>query len=187
MRAVEKDRARRYGTPSDLAVDLRRYLSNQPVLARPTSAAYRARKYVRRHRIAVAAAGVFVALLVFFAVFQTVQLRRITRERDRADRITDFMTGVFKVSDPYQRVGNTVTARELLDKAAKEIDTSLANDPELQARMMHVMGKAYLGLGQYPAAEALLERSPRVDQLCSRAGEFRDFGHNVGLVRDTLL
>ena len=162
MRAVEKDRARRYGTPSDLAVDLRRYLSNQPVLARPTSAAYRARKYVRRHRIAVAAAGVFVALLVSFAVFQTVQLRRITRERDRADRITDFMTGVFKVSDPYQRVGNTVTARELLDKAAKEIDTSLANDPELQARMMHVMGKAYLGLGQYPAAEALLERSARV-------------------------
>jgi non-specific serine/threonine protein kinase/serine/threonine-protein kinase len=166
MKAVEKDRARRYGTPSDLAADLRRYLSNQPVLARPTSAAYRTRKYVRRHRLAVAAAGVFVALLVSFAVVQAVQLRRVaqerdraTRERDRADRIAEFMTGIFKVSNPSEARGNSVTAREILDKASKEIDPGLANDPGLQAEMMHVMGNVYRQLGLYSVAQSLMERS----------------------------
>ncbi|MGA7625870.1 MAG: serine/threonine-protein kinase [Candidatus Acidiferrales bacterium] len=176
MKALEKDRVLRYGGASELSADISRYLRNEPVVAGPATAAYRKKKYAVRHRIVLGAAAGLVLLLAGFAVTQAVQLHRITaernranaerdratRERDRADRIADFMTGVFKVSDPYQRVGNTVTARELLDKAAKEIDSSLANDPELQARMMHVMGKAYEGLGQYPAAEALLERSAKV-------------------------
>ena len=68
-------------------------------------------------------------LLVGFAIVQAVELRRITRERDRADRITQFMTGMFKVPDPSEARGNTVTAREILDKASKEIDTSLQQRP----------------------------------------------------------
>jgi len=53
MKALERDRTRRYGTPSELAVDLRRFLNHEPVVARPASAAYRLRKYTRRHRVAV--------------------------------------------------------------------------------------------------------------------------------------
>jgi serine/threonine protein kinase/tetratricopeptide (TPR) repeat protein len=159
MKALEKDRARRYGTPSELAADVRHYLRNEPVVARPASTGYRLRKYIRRHRLGVAAAGVISALLMTFAVAQLMQLRRTTRERDRADRITQFMTGMFKVSDPSETVGNTVTARAILDKASKDIDTGLAKDPELQARMMHVMGKAYENLGLYPRAQSLFERS----------------------------
>jgi len=63
------------------------------------------------------AAGL-VLLLAGFAVMQAVQLRRITRERDRANRITDFMTGMFKVSDPSEARGNSITAREILDNAS---------------------------------------------------------------------
>ena len=88
IKALEKDRARRYGTPSELAGDITRYLRNEPVVARQASRGYRLRKYVRRHRIGVTAAAGVVALLVTFAVMQAVQLRRITRERDRANRIT---------------------------------------------------------------------------------------------------
>ena len=100
LKALEKDRARRYATPSELAADIERNLRHEPVLARPASAVYRARKYVRRHRLGVAVAGAAVLLLAAFAVVQAVALRRITRERDRADRITTFMTGMFKVSSP---------------------------------------------------------------------------------------
>ena len=164
MKAVERDRSRRYGTPSELAADLRRYLANEPVLARPTSAGYRLQKYVRRHRIAVAAAIVIAVLVVSFGVVQAVQLRRITRERDRADRIADFMTGLFKVSDPNERVGSTVTATDLLDKGAKDIDTGLSADPELQSRMMYLMGRAYMYLGFYPRAQSLLERGIQVSR-----------------------
>jgi eukaryotic-like serine/threonine-protein kinase len=162
MKAVEKDRTRRYATASDLAADISRYLNNEPVKARPASASYRIRKYIRRHRYSVTGAGVVIALLVAFAVLQNIQLRKTRRERDRADRIAEFMTGIFKVSDPLERVGSKVTAQQLLDKAAKDIDTGLAKDPELQSRMMHVMGKAYMNLGLYPEAQSLLERGIKV-------------------------
>ena len=113
MKALERDRTRRYATPSELAADIRRYLRHEPVQARPASVSYRLQKYVGRHRIGVAVVSLLGAVLVAFAVVQSVQLRRITRERDRADRIAQFMTGVFKVSDPNEKVGNTVTAREI--------------------------------------------------------------------------
>jgi tetratricopeptide (TPR) repeat protein len=167
MKAVEKDRNRRYGTPTELAADLRRYLENEPVVARPAGAGYRLQKYVRRHRFGVAAATVIALLLIAFGVVQAVQLRRITRERDRADRIADFMTGLFKASDPNERVGRAVTASDLLDKGAKNIDASLSGDPQLQARMMYVMGRAYMYLGLYPRAESLFERGI---QLSGTAG-----------------
>jgi eukaryotic-like serine/threonine-protein kinase len=161
-KALKKRPAERYPSVTALADDLQRFLRHEPISARRDAVAYRLRKYVRRHRVGVAVAAALVLLLAAFSVIQAMQLRRITRERDRADRIADFMTGIFKVSDPYQGVGHTVTARELLDKAAKEIDTSLAKDPELQARMMHVMAKAYKGLGEYSAAESLLQRSSKL-------------------------
>ena len=159
MTAVERERARRYATPTELANDIRRYLANEPVMARPANLSYRVQKYVRRHRIGVAAAGTIGALLVTFGVMQSIQLRKTTRERDRADRIAEFMTGMFKVSDPYESLATHVTAREVLDKAAHDIDTGLARDPELQGRLMHVMGMAYLNLGLYSRAQSLFERS----------------------------
>jgi serine/threonine protein kinase len=159
MKAIEKDRTRRYGTPSELASDIQHYLRNEPVIARPASTGYRLRKYVARHRIAVGVAGSLVFLLAAFAVTQAVQLRRITRERDRADRVTEFMSGMFKISDPSEALGNTVTAREILDKASKEIDTGLSKDPELQTKMMDTMGSVYRNLGLYSRSQALLSRS----------------------------
>ena len=162
LKALEKDRARRYATPSELAADIGRYLRNEPVLARPASAGYRARKYIRRHRIGVAVAAAAAVLLISAAVAQTFELRRIRRERDRADRVTEFMTGMFKVSNPSEARGNDIRAREILDKASKEIDTGLAKDPELQAQMMHVMGNVYESLGLYAKAESLLRRAVEI-------------------------
>jgi serine/threonine protein kinase len=159
LKALEKDRSRRYSTPSELAGDIGRYLRNEPVMARPASAAYRARKYLRRHRISVAVAAAIAVLLVFFAVAQAFEVQRITRERDRADRIATFMTDMFHVSDPSTARGNTITAREILDKASQKIDTGLANDPELQAQMMQVMGEVYEKLGLYSQAQSLLTRA----------------------------
>jgi eukaryotic-like serine/threonine-protein kinase len=160
MKAVEKDRTRRYGAPSELAADISRYLNSEPVTARPASFSYRVQKYVRRHRYSVAAAAVVVALLFAFVVMQSIQLRKTKRERDRADRIAEFMTGIFKASDPNEKLG-TITARELLDKAAKDIDTGLSKDPELQANMMHVIGRAYMYQGLYQRAQSVFERGIR--------------------------
>jgi eukaryotic-like serine/threonine-protein kinase len=166
MKALERDRARRYGAPSELAADIRRYLNHEPVEARPASASYRLRKYVRRNRVAAAVVAGLVLLLAAFSVLQALQLRRITRERDRATherdratRITDFMTGMFKVSDPGEARGNSVTAREILDKASKDMETGLAKDPEVQAQMMQVMASTYLNLGLNARAHELAKHA----------------------------
>jgi serine/threonine protein kinase len=164
LKALEKERAHRYGTPSELGADIGRYLRNEPVVARPPSTAYRTIKYIQRHKFGAAAATAMALLLIAFASMQAVQLRRITRERDRADRVTKFMTGMFKVSNPSEARGNAVTAREILDKSAKDIDTGLANDPELQAQMMNVMGTVYQSLGLTSKAEPLLRRAFEIRQ-----------------------
>jgi non-specific serine/threonine protein kinase/serine/threonine-protein kinase len=164
MKAVDKDRAQRYGTPSELAADIERYIENRPVVARPASKVYRLKKYVQRYRLAVAAISGAALLLVAFAITQAVQLRRTTRERDRANRITEFMTNMFKVSDPSEAKGNAITAREILDRASKDIDSGLAKDPELQAQMMAIMGDVYDNLGLYPRAQLLQQHTMEVRQ-----------------------
>lgn len=159
MKALEKDRARRYGSPSDLAADIQRYLLNQPVLAGPPTAAYRASKFIRRHRFGVSVAATAAVLLLAVTAALALQARRIARERDRANRITDFMVGMFKVSDPNEARGNTVTAREILDKASKEIATGLSSDSEVQSDMMQTMSRTYVNLGLFSLAHGLAERA----------------------------
>jgi eukaryotic-like serine/threonine-protein kinase len=166
MKTLEKDRTRRYGAVSDLAADITRYLNHEAVAARPASLSYRVQKYVRRHRLGVAVTAAFLLLLASVAVAQAIQLRRTSRERDRAERerdragrITAFMTAMFKQSNPSEARGNSVTAREILDKASKEIDTGLTSDPELQAQMMYVMADVYRNLGLYTHAEQLVQQA----------------------------
>jgi non-specific serine/threonine protein kinase/serine/threonine-protein kinase len=159
MKALERDRNRRYATPLGFATDIEHFLRNEPVVAAPPGTLYWTRKYVRRHRVGVAVGAGLMMLLVAFTVAQASQLRRTERERDRANRITAFMTNMFKVSDPSQARGNTITAREILDKASKDIDTELTKDPELQAQMLNVMGTVYFDLGLYQRAQSLLGRA----------------------------
>ncbi|HEY7307193.1 MAG TPA: serine/threonine-protein kinase [Bryobacteraceae bacterium] len=166
LKALEKDRARRYAAPSDLAADIGRYLNDEPVMASPPSLTYRAQKFVRRHRWGVAASLAVALALVALAVTMTIQSARIARERDRANReaesarrVADFLVGIFKVSDPDESRGNRVTAREILDKAAGQIDASMPGQPEMQARMMATIGRVYEGLGLYEPARKLLEKA----------------------------
>jgi serine/threonine protein kinase/tetratricopeptide (TPR) repeat protein len=180
MKALERDRTRRYGTPSELAADLRRYLNDEAVMARPASAAYQLRKYARRHRAAMGVCTGLLAMLAVFSVVQTLQLRETTQqrdhakqerdranlerdranqERDRATRITDFMTGMFKVPDPSEARGNSVTAREILDRAANDVGKGLAQDPNVQSQMLHDMATTYDNLGLIARAHELAQRA----------------------------
>ena len=159
LKALEKDRRRRYATASEFAADVQRYLRNEAVVAGPASATYRLRKYAVRHRFGLGAAALVAILLIAFAATQTIQLRRIQRERDRANRVTDFMTQMFKVVDPNEARGNTITAREVLDKASREIDAGLVQDPELQAELLHTMANVHMSLGLYSIAEKQFTRA----------------------------
>jgi serine/threonine protein kinase len=165
LKALEKERSRRYGSPAELASDIERYLHHEPVLAQPPSSRYRAGKYFRRHRIGVTFATAVVLLLAIFGIIQTLELRRITRERSRADRVTGFMTEMFQIADPSESRGNRITAREILDKASDRIRTSLVQDPELRAQMMQAMSTVYLNLGLYSRAESLAQQSFQIRRV----------------------
>jgi serine/threonine protein kinase len=166
VKALKKDPRERYASVTALADDLQRYLRHEPIAARPDTLTYRAGKFVRRNRIAVALASLAFLAAATGVTGTVVQARRARaqrdlaiRERDRGSRVTQFMIKMFKVSDPGESRGNTVTAREILDKAAAEVDTDLAKDPETQAQMMDVMGNVYFSLGLYPKSESMLTRS----------------------------
>jgi eukaryotic-like serine/threonine-protein kinase len=164
LKALEKDRERRYATPAALAADIECYLDSRPVMARPASRAYRFRKYILRHRAGVVVMLGAVIVLLAFVAAQSLELRRTKRERDRADRITQFMTGMFKVSNPSEARGNTITAREILDKSSKEIETGLAKDAELQAQMLDVTGEVYGNLGLYGRAHELFAKAIEINR-----------------------
>jgi non-specific serine/threonine protein kinase/serine/threonine-protein kinase len=166
MRALEKDRTRRYGSPSDLAADIERHLTHEPVNAGPPSNIYRATKFVRRHLVGVVSATSIALLLVALLVGMTVQAARIARERDRANReaevastVSQFLVGLFEVSDPDEARGKTITAREILDKGTRDIEYSLSGQRDVQARLMITMGKVYTNLGLYEKAEPLLKEA----------------------------
>jgi serine/threonine protein kinase/tetratricopeptide (TPR) repeat protein len=206
-KALEKDKARRYESAAALGADIQHYLSDEPILARPPSTSYQLSKFARRHRALVTgAAAVFLVLVVGIAVSTTLAVRarraeqaaikerdRASRERDRATRITDFMTGMFKVSDPGESRGNSVTAREILDKASNDLNSGLATDPDAQSQMMQVMANTYANLGLYPRADELatralearrkllgpddpktLESMTQVGDILEREGKFED-------------
>jgi non-specific serine/threonine protein kinase/serine/threonine-protein kinase len=189
MKALEKDRTRRYDTAMGLANDVRRHLRNEPVVAGPPGAAYRARKFVRRHGFGVAAAAALVLLLSTFAVTMAVQAQRIDRERDRANReaqvareVSDFLVRLFAVSDPSEARGSSVTVREILDTGAERIGQDLGGQPEVQARLMSTMGTVYQNLGLYRDSAALYRQSLDVRRrvLGSRDATVATSLHDLG-------
>ena len=166
MKALEKDRTRRYQTANALSLDVRRHLNDEPVAAGPPSTAYRMRKFARRHRVGVAASAALVVLLTAFVVVTAIQASRLARERDRASQeaatakqVADFLVGLFQVSDPSEARGNTLTAREILANGAQRIESSLQDQPGVRARLESTIGAVYTGLGLYADAEPLLRRA----------------------------
>jgi serine/threonine protein kinase/tetratricopeptide (TPR) repeat protein len=164
MKALEKDRTRRYGSASDLASDLARYLRSEPVTAGPPSAIYRLRKFARRHPAGLSAAMMITVLLVAFGVAMALQARRIAaqrdlaaRERERAEQVSAFLVSLFQASTPDVAKGNIPTARDLLDRGVTRLDSELKDQPLTRATLLHAIGGAYLALGRGDAAARPLE------------------------------
>ena len=172
MKCLEKDRQRRYETANGLAADITRHLTNEPVIARPPSAAYKFQKTYRRNK-GVFAAGAAVAVALVFglglSLWQAVRASREARRAQQAEteaqrRLTEaeaiskFMTEVFQSPDPA-RDGRTITVAETLDTAAKKLETDLANQPDRQAHLRTTMADTYFNMGLYQEAAPLYEKS----------------------------
>ncbi len=170
LKALRKEPGRRYASADQLATDIRRHLDGLPVIARPDTVSYRARKFISRHRAGVAASVVGVAVVTALTAFYTSSLqqeRDLARQESlKAEEVSDFLINLFTVPDPEESRGEDVTARELLDSAAVHIRTSLTEQPEVQATLMRVLGETYYGLGLVDRSrnlyELALERQHRI-------------------------
>lgn len=163
LMALRKEPERRYHSVEQFLQDLTRHLQGLPVAARPSTVGYRAQKFVQRHKLGVAMTAALVFLISGLIGFYTW---RLANERDRAQleaqkaaQVSAFLVDLFKVSDPSEARGRTITARELLDRGAQRLANELADQPEVQAQMMEVTGTVYQSLAQLDSASALLEKS----------------------------
>ncbi|RMF65161.1 MAG: hypothetical protein D6746_00770 [Bacteroidetes bacterium] len=166
MMALREEPERRYASADQFAEDIERYLSGRPVIARKDTAAYRLRKFIRRHRLGVGMAAAVIVLILGFtgAILmqaRTVALQRdVARvERDKATRVAAFLQNVFSAADPALSRGDALTARELLDQGAARIEAELADAPAVKADLMQTIGGAYQSLALYDEAERMLDEA----------------------------
>jgi eukaryotic-like serine/threonine-protein kinase len=178
LKAMDKDRTRRYDTPKGLANDLRRHLAHEPIEARPPSTRDRMVKFVRRNRTPVTAAAVAIAAILVgaaAAVLGFVEAReaqyRAEQEAATAQQVTDFLVELFRVSDPGEALGNRITAREVLDRGVGTIRGDLGDQPVVRARLMRTMGVVYGNLGLIAEAASLLEDAVAVLDATPRADD----------------
>ncbi len=159
LKALSKEPSRRYASVEQLSEDLRRYLDGYPVMARPVAWSYRAAKFVRRNRVATGAVALVMILILGFAVSMAALAGRLARERDRAQRVSSFLADVFRVSDPSESRGNTLTAREVLDRGARRIDQDLGIEPVVRATLKLTIARVYQSIGLHSEALPLLRQA----------------------------
>jgi tetratricopeptide (TPR) repeat protein/predicted Ser/Thr protein kinase len=166
-KALEKDKARRYGSASDLAADIRRYLGDQPITARPPSTTYQLRKFARRNRaVVIGVAAVFVVLItgVVASTWEAVKARRAAAQARQqsaiAQAVNDFLqndllgqASAYKQSKPDP----DIKVRTVLDRAAQRIEGKFDKQPEVEAAIRNTIGTTYTDLGLYPEAAKQLE------------------------------
>ncbi|MGD8451919.1 MAG: serine/threonine-protein kinase [Phycisphaerae bacterium] len=184
MKALEKDRDRRYDAAVALSEDVQRYLRDEPVTAGPPGLTYQLRKLAKRHKAAFASAAVVLGILLAFGIWMSVlyaqadvlrahaQHERQTAEANtvraqKAERlaqaeaqtaaeVAQILTALLEAADPLQTDGSGGTAREMLDAAAENIQRNLKEQPEIQARLLDIVGRVYTNLGLFGKAQPLL-------------------------------
>ncbi len=168
LTALRKEPERRYASVEQLQQDIINFLDGRPVSARQSTPAYRTGKFIKRHKISVISSVFIFAAITTLTAYYTVQLKKerdkARLEAQKAEQVAGFLKNIFKLSDPYQARGETITARELLDKGAQKINTNLSDQPDVKTTMLNIIGEVYINLGLYEKAEKLFNEALRINE-----------------------
>jgi tetratricopeptide (TPR) repeat protein len=188
LKMLETEPARRYGSAREVEEDLERYREGRPILARPLTAWYAARKFVGRHWLGVSAASATVAALAGLTAFSVYQSIEARNQAARAKRISEFAKNTFfsassTWSSPLRGQSRAIQVSDILDNAVERAGKELGSDPVAEADLRGTLGMTYAMLGNPVKGEAQIrlaiarlaatpERSSRLaadlqDRLCN--------------------
>ncbi len=167
LKAMRKERDRRYKTASELADDIRNYLNGNPLIAGPESATYRLKKVLKRHRAFVAGLAAILIVLVagvvvssIFAIGQSKARLDAENEAKISRAVINFLnTEVFASVRPERAQGREVTVLEVLEQAGKKIDSEFKDAPLVAASLHNTLGSIYTNLFNFEAAEPHYKRA----------------------------
>lgn len=173
LMALRKEPQRRYASAEALSEDIRRYMEGHPIQARKATWSYRTSKYFQRHKTGVAAAALVFLSLAAVAFTATLQSIRIAEQRDSAQKaekraeierqksvkVTEFLIKLFQTNNPAESKGETLTARQILDKGSQKLHQEFKDQPDVQAELLDKVGDIYDNLGLYDQAESMIRES----------------------------
>ncbi len=165
-KALAKEKERRYQSAAEFADDIRRFLTDEPIVARPASRAYQLRKFAKRNKGLVGGVVAAFAVLLLAVVGISLALVRATRAEKAALRsaakataVSTFLQDMLAGIDPEEVGPGALTVREVLDRAAARVDEELADQPEVAASVHQTLGNHYSSLGLYFEADRHLRKA----------------------------
>jgi len=156
LMAMRKEPARRYESAAQFSADIQRHLEELPVVARKDTFTYRASKFIRRHRVAAAAAFLILLSLVGGIIATTWQAQVARHEKAKAEDVKDALVRMLNYSNPFvfspQNNGQK-TVKEILDETAKQLENGeFSNQPEIKVELEQIIAECYYGQGNYASA-----------------------------------
>jgi serine/threonine protein kinase len=160
MKALEKDRARRYPTANGLALDIQRFLADEAISARPPSKLYKLRKAVLRNKLLFTGTGVIALLLVVSLIVVSASLARERRSRQESQQVTKFLEDMLQGAGPSVALGeDTRMLRRILDQTAARVGREMARQPLVEAELRNIIGKLYEELGHADKGEEMVRKA----------------------------
>jgi eukaryotic-like serine/threonine-protein kinase len=179
MKALEKDRARRYETANGLAADILRHLNCEPVVARPPSRLYEFQKMVRRHKFGFAAAAAVMTVLAAGALVSTSEaIRAVRAEREQSrllkvaetkeskrEQVAQLLKDMLTGAGPDVALGqDTTLLRGILDRTTDRANNYLTNQPEVQGELLNVSAGVYEAIGDRGKAEVVYRQALEIQR-----------------------
>ena len=169
LMAMRKEPSRRYASVAQFSEDVRRHLEGLPVVARKDTVGYRSAKFIRRHRVGVAAAALVTLAIIAGLIAALWEARQARAQRDVAQRINTFLQDMLGAAAPEVK-GIDVKVTDLLSDASSRAKTESTNQPQVMADVLMTLGRTYISLGQYSPAEANLRAALEASSKAN--GEF---------------
>ncbi len=165
MKALEKERSRRYETANALGKDLNRYLADEPIAARAPSTVHRLRKTVKRHRLAFAAGAAVLLSLLLALALSMWSLSKARTEATKSRQVAQLLKQMLSGVGPSVAMGrDTTLLREILDKTAQELEKELKDQPVAETELRSTLGDVYLELDRKAEAEAMFRRALQLNR-----------------------